>query len=87
MALGITVQKWTSLLTPLTSLNRAILLGVIGLTLIILCVRTSAYTLRSVLYKENLQLSNDVRLIVLFSLNGFGFGLLASALTLLIGLM
>jgi len=87
MELGITVQKWIDILAPFPYPNRVILLGSAGLILICLCVRTGAYTLRSILYEENLQLSNDFKLIGIFSLNGFGFGLLISALTLLIWLM
>jgi len=87
MAFGITVQKWANFLTPLAFSTRAVLLGTAGLILIYFCVRNGTRTLRGLADDRDFRLFNGLQLIVLFSLNGFAFGLLASALTLLIGLM
>lgn len=84
MQLGVTVQEWTSFLHPLPILNRALLVGAAGLSSTFLGIGASAHALRNLLYHSDLRIISEVRLITVFSLSGFGVGLTAYALTLLI---
>lgn len=84
MSLGITIQKWAKILTPLAYSDRVLLLVSAGLIIFVLSVWSGIKTLLSFRSEKNLLSLVSLQLVAVFSLEGFGFGLLMAALTLAI---